>query len=76
MRVFGHGSVSLVVVPGPLLNYAYLGLWLAGATQVGEEFGFVECDMRYVDERPIFGQAGFTLGSARLGSSSGARKAG
>lgn len=34
--------------------------------QAGNDYGFVECEMRFVNERSIFGPAGFTLGRARL----------
>lgn len=67
-RVFGHGSVQVTIHPQPQLNHAYLGLWLAGTMEAGEQFGFGECDMRFVDYRTTFGPSGFTLGTARFGS--------
>ena len=66
MRVFGYGSVKLTIEPQPELNHAYLGMWLAGVTEAGVEFSFVESDIEFVDERPIFGPSGFSLGKARL----------
>ena len=66
-RVFDYdGSVTVTVEPRPELNHAYLGLWLAGAMQAGALYGFVECEMRYVDERAIFGPGGFELGRGRV----------
>lgn len=66
--MFGHGSVQVTIHPRPQLNHAYLGLWLAGMMEAGEQFGFGECDMRFVDHRAMFGPSGFTLGTARFGS--------
>lgn len=37
--------------------------------QAGGEYGFVECDMRYVDQRAMFGPEGFTLGRGSVESS-------
>lgn len=65
-RVFGYGSATVTIYPTPQLNHAYLGLWLAGMMQAGANYGFVECEMRYVDERAIFGPGGFTLGMGTL----------
>ena len=70
-RVFDYdGSVTVTIEPRPELNHAYLGLWLAGAMQAGVGlYGFVECEMQYVDERAIFGPGGFELGRGRVGMS-------
>ena len=66
--MFGHGSVQVTIYPQPQLNHAYLGLWLAGMMEAGDQFGFGECDMRFVDYRTTFGPSGFTLGTAKFGS--------
>ena len=68
-RVFSHGSVKVTIYPNPQLNHAYLGMWLAGAMQAGASYGYVRCEMRFVDERPMFGPSGFTLGWGTLESS-------
>ena len=67
--MFNAGSVTVTIEPQPELNHAYLGLWLAGLMQAGSFYGFVQCDMQYVDERPIFGPEGFTLGRGSIESS-------
>lgn len=58
--------MTVTIEPRPQLNHAYLGLWLAGAMQAGSDYGFVACRMRYVDQRDIFGPAGFTLGEGQF----------
>ncbi len=35
--------------------------------EAGGEYGFVGCEMRFLDERAMFGPGGFLLGWARLG---------
>ncbi|KAL9067940.1 MAG: hypothetical protein Q9161_006559 [Pseudevernia consocians] len=69
-RVFNYGSVTVTIEPQPELNYAYLGLWLAGAMEAGADYGFVACEMQYVDERAMFGPGGFTLGRGSVGAAS------
>lgn len=67
--MFKVGSVTVTIEPQSALNHAYLGIWLAGAMQAGSIYGFVQCEMQYVDERPIFGPEGFTLGRGSIESS-------
>ena len=57
---------SLIILEREILTLEIVK-WLSGAMQAGQIFGFVACDMRFVDERAIFGPAGITLGRARLG---------
>ena len=70
-RVFSHGSATVTIEPQPQLTHAYLGLWLAGVMQAGYDYGYVECEMQYVDERASFRPEGSTLGRGSLESSWG-----